>query len=390
MIPFNKPFLTGNELRYIREAHAQGHLSGGGPFSDRCQEWLERRLGCAKALLTHSCTGALEMAAMLCDIGPGDEVILPSFTFVSTANAFVLRGAVPVFVDIRPDTFNLDEERIEAAVTPRTKAIVPVHYGGTGCEMDVVLDVARRRDLTVIEDAAQGILSQYKGRPLGSIGQLAALSFHETKNVIAGEGGGLLINDPRFIERAEILWEKGTNRKKFFRGETDRYTWVDIGSSYLPSDINAAFLWAQLEAADDITARRRAIWDRYHAAFIGLEEEGLARRPIVPGHCRSNAHMYHLLLSEAEMTAPFLERLRAKGINAVFHYVPLHSSPAGKKYGRAHGPMVITDDISARIVRLPLWLGLEDHLDHVIAVVIAELRDLGRSWESSRGMHRSV
>jgi dTDP-4-amino-4,6-dideoxygalactose transaminase len=384
MIPFNKPFLTGQELRYIEEAHANGHLSGDGPFTRRCHEWLERRIGCAKVLLTHSCTGALEMAAMLCDIVPGDEVILPSFTFVSTANAFVLRGAVPVFVDIRPDTFNLDEEGVEAAITSRTKAIVPVHYAGIGCEMDSVLDVARRHDLVVIEDAAQGILSQYKGRPLGSIGQLAALSFHETKNVIAGEGGALLINDRRFIERAEIIWEKGTNRNKFFRGETDRYTWVDIGSSYLPSEINAAFLWAQLQAADDITARRRALWDRYHAAFIALEREGLARRPIIPDHCQPNAHMYHLLLSNADAMAPFLERLRAKGIHAVFHYVPLHSSPAGKKYGRAHGSMASTEDLSARIVRLPLWLGLEDHLDRVIDTVIAELRDLGRSRASSR------
>ena len=385
MIPFNKPYLTGRELHHIQEAHANGHLSGDGPFSRRCHEWLERRIGCAKALLTHSCTGALEMAAMLCGIEPGDEVILPSFTFVSTANAFVLRGAVPVFVDIRPDTFNLDENGVEAAVTSRTKAIVPVHYAGIGCEMDAILDIARRRSLTVIEDAAQGILSQYKGRALGSIGQLAALSFHETKNVIAGEGGALLINDPRFIERAEILWEKGTDRKKFFRGETDRYTWVDIGSSYLPSDINAAFLWAQLQEADAILARRRRLWDRYHAAFIALEQEGLARRPIIPAHCLSNAHMYQLLLNRADATAPLLERLRAKGIQAVFHYVPLHSSPAGKKYGRAHGSMANTDDLSARIVRLPLWLGLEEQLDQVIDAVIAELRALGRSRPSSRG-----
>lgn len=385
MIPFNKPFLTGGELGYIQEAHANGHLSGDGPFTRRCHEWLERRIGCTKALLTHSCTGALEMAAMLCDIGPGDEVILPSFTFVSTANAFVLRGAVPVFVDIRPDTFNLDETQVEAAITPRTKAIVPVHYAGIGCEMDAVVDVARRRGLVVIEDAAQGIMSRYKGRPLGSIGQMSALSFHETKNIIAGEGGALLINDARFIERAEILREKGTDRKKFFRGETDRYTWVDIGSSYLPSEINAAFLWAQFEHAEEITARRRAVWARYDAAFAALEQEGLVRRPIVPGHCVPNGHMYQLLLGNAAFRGPFIEHLRTKGIHAVFHYVPLHSSPAGKKYGRPHGSMTNTDDLSARIVRLPLWLGLEDKLDQVIEIVIAELRDLGRSRASSRG-----
>lgn len=379
MIPFNKPFLTGNELRYIQKAHATGHLSGDGPFSRRCHEWLERRIGCAKALLTHSCTGALEMAAILCGVEPGDEVILPSFTFVSTANAFVLRGAVPVFIDIRPDTFNLDERKIEAAITPKTKAIVPVHYAGVGCEMDGIMAVARSRDLVVIEDAAQGILSQYKGRPLGSIGQMAALSFHETKNVIAGEGGALLINDPRFIERAEIIWEKGTDRKRFFRGESDRYTWVDIGSSYLPSDINAAFLWAQLECADDITSRRRTIWARYNAAFADLEREGLVRRPVVPEHCQSNSHMYHLMLGNATSRAPFIERLRAKGVNSVFHYVPLHSSPAGRKYARAHGSMSHTENLSARIVRLPLWLGLEDHLDQVIDAVSTELHALRRS-----------
>ena len=378
IIPFNKPFLTGRELDYIQKAHANGHLSGDGPFSRLCHEWLERRIGCAKALLTHSCTGALEMAAILCDLGPGDEVILPSFTFVSTANAFVLRGAVPVFVDIRSDTFNIDEKAIEAAVTPRTKAIAAVHYAGVGCEMDAILDIARRRGLAVIEDAAQGILSRYKGRPLGSMGQLAALSFHETKNVIAGEGGGLLINDPRYIERAEIIREKGTDRKKFSRGETDRYTWIDIGSSYLPSDINAAFLWAQLESADEITARRRAIWSRYHEAFAGLEREGLARRPIVPDDCLPNAHMYQILLSGASATAPFLERMRSRDIHAVFHYVPLHSSPMGRARGRAHGSMANTDDLSSRIVRLPLWLGIEPHLDRVIDAVVAELRALGR------------
>lgn len=366
MIPFNKPYMTGRELHYISQAHASGHLSGDGPFTQRCNAWLEQRTGANKALLTHSCTAALEMAALLLDLAPGDEVIMPSFTFVSTANAFVLRGAVPVFVDIRADTLNLDEALIEAAITPRTKAICVVHYAGVGCDMDAIMAIADRHSLAVIEDAAQGILSTYKGKPLGGIGQLAALSFHETKNVISGEGGALLINDERFVERAEILREKGTNRSKFFRGQVDKYTWVDVGSSYLPSEILAAFLAAQLEHVDDITGRRLAIWNTYHAAFAELEAQGRLRRPIVPTDCTHNAHMYYLLLPDLAARTAFIEHLKQSGIGAVFHYIPLHSSPAGRKYGRAASPMPVTDSVSERLVRLPLWVGLEDQQGRVI------------------------
>jgi dTDP-4-amino-4,6-dideoxygalactose transaminase len=370
MIPFNRPHLTGRELEYIAQAHANGHLAGNGQFSKQCAGWLEDRTGSGKALLTHSCTAALEMSAILSGVGPGDEVVMPSFTFVSTANAFVLRGATPVFVDIRPDTLNLDETRIEEAITPRTRAIVVVHYAGVACEMDPIVDIARRHDLLVIEDAAQGIMADYRDRPLGSIGHLAALSFHETKNIISGEGGALLINDPRFEERAEIIWEKGTNRSQFFRGEVDKYTWVDVGSSYLPGEIVAAFLWAQMEQADAITQRRLAIWARYHEAFAELEASGQVRRPIVPDYCRHNAHMYYLLLPDADARTAFIARLASNGIHSVFHYVPLHSSPSGRSVGRAVGDLAQTDDISARLVRLPLWLGLEEHQDRVIDAVI--------------------
>jgi dTDP-4-amino-4,6-dideoxygalactose transaminase len=371
VIPFNKPYMTGRELAYIADAHARGHLAGNGAYSKRCCAWLEERLGSRKALLTHSCTAALEMAAILSGVGPGDEVIMPSFTFVSTANAFTLRGATPVFVDVRPDTLNIDETLIEAAITHRTKAIVPVHYAGVGCDMDAIMDIARRHDLLVIEDAAQGLLAEYRGRPLGSIGHLAALSFHETKNIISGEGGALLINDPRFVERAEIVWEKGTNRSQFFRGEVDRYTWVDLGSSYLPGEIVAAFLWAQLEDADAITGRRLGIWSRYHEAFADLEAAGRVRRPIVPDDCEHNAHIYYLLLPGLAERSAFIARMRELGIGPVFHYVPLHSSPFGCSAGRAHGSMAQTDACSDRIVRLPLWIGLEDELELVIAGAIA-------------------
>ncbi|MBS0382018.1 MAG: dTDP-4-amino-4,6-dideoxygalactose transaminase [Proteobacteria bacterium] len=376
MIPFNKPYMTGRELHYISQAHASGHLSGDGPFTKRCNAWLEQRTGANKALLTHSCTAALEMAALLLDLAPGDEVIMPSFTFVSTANAFVLRGAVPVFVDIRADTLNIDETLIEAAITPRTKAICVVHYAGVGCEMDAIMDIAARHDLPVIEDAAQGILSTYKRKPLGSIGQLAALSFHETKNVISGEGGALLLNDERFVERAEILREKGTNRSKFFRGQIDKYTWVDVGSSYLPSEILAAFLAAQLEHADEITERRLALWNTYHAAFADLEAQGRVRRPIIPAHSTHNAHMYYLLLRDLAARTDFIARLREAGVGAVFHYIPLHSSPAGRKYGRTASPMPVTDDVSERLVRLPLWVGLEDQQRHVIDTARQALHEI--------------
>jgi len=365
-IAFNKPFLTGRELEYIRQAHENMHLSGDGPFTKRCQAWLERSIGCRKALLTHSCTGALEMAAILAVTEPGDEIIMPSFTFVSTANAFVLRGAVPVFVDVREDTLNLDESKIEAAITPRTKAIVVVHYAGIACEMDAIRSLARRHGLMLIEDAAQALGSGYRGRPLGSFGELATISFHETKNLISGEGGALLMNSDKLIERAEIVREKGTNRSKFFRGDVDKYTWVDIGSSFLPSDILAAFLWAQLEAAETIGAARKALWNRYHEGFADAERAGLARRPVVPREASSNAHTYYLILPDAAKRRRFIETLRREEIYAVFHYVPLHSSPAGLKYGRACGSMAVTDTMSERLVRLPLWLGLEAQQDYVI------------------------
>ncbi len=372
-IPFNKPYMTGKELWYIAQAHHEGWLAGDGEFTRRCNAWLERRTGARQSLLTHSCTAALEIAAILADIQPGDEVIMPSYTFVSTANAFVLRGAVPVFVDIRADTLNLDENLIEAAITDKTRAIVVVHYAGIGCEMDRIAEIAADNDLLLIEDAAQGMMAFYRERPLGSIGQLAAVSFHETKNIIAGEGGALLVNSPELIERAEIVREKGTNRKQFFRGEVDKYSWVDVGSSYLPSELNAAFLWAQMEEADAITARRLEIWQRYHRAFADAEQRGRLIRPVVPEHCRHNAHMYQVLLPGARARDRFIADLKAQGIQCVFHYVPLHASPAGMRYGRASGPLPHTEDLAARLVRLPLWLGLEAHLDEVIARVLDAL-----------------
>jgi len=370
-IPFNKPYMTGKELWYISQAHASGHLAGDGQFTKKCNAWLEQRIGCRKALLTHSCTAALEMTAILADIGPGDEVIMPSYTFVSTANAFVLRGGVPVFVDIRPDTLNIDETRVEAAITPRTKAIVAVHYAGVGCEMDTLMDIARRHNLLVIEDAAQGIMSSYKGRPLGSIGHLAALSFHETKNIIAGEGGALLVNDARFVERAEMVREKGTNRSQFFRGQVDKYTWVDVGSSYLPGEVIAAFLWAQMEEADAITKRRLDLWNTYHQWLAGPEQAGKLRRPLRPRECTHNAHMYYLLLPDLAQRTHFIETLKAQHIQPVFHYIPLHSSPRGKQVGRVVGDMTHTDQAGERLVRLPLWLGLEEHMTDVISKVMA-------------------
>jgi dTDP-4-amino-4,6-dideoxygalactose transaminase len=369
IVPFNKPWMTGKELDYIREAHAAGHLSGDGMFSKRCEAWLEEQIGAGKALLTHSCTAALEMSAILAGVEAGDEVIMPSFTFVSTANAFVLRGAVPVFADIRPDTLNLDETRIEAAVTDKTRAIVAVHYAGVGCEMDVIGDIARRHGLQVIEDAAQGIQASYRGEPLGGIGGLAALSFHETKNIISGEGGALLINDPELVRRAEIVREKGTNRSEFFRGQVDKYTWMDVGSSFLPSDLLAAFLWAQMEEARAITARRLLIWRRYHELLEPLELEGALKRPFVPEHCAHNAHMYYILLRDLDTRTRLIEALAAEDIGAVFHYVPLHSSPYGQRAGRAAGDLHVTDDISDRLLRLPLWLGMESEQDRICEVV---------------------
>jgi dTDP-4-amino-4,6-dideoxygalactose transaminase len=306
------------------------------------------------------------MAALLAELEAGDEVIMPSYTFVSTANAFVLRGATPVFVDIRPDTLNLDERLIEEAISDRTRAIVPVHYAGVACEMDAIMAIANRRHLLVIEDAAQGLLSTYSGRPVGCIGDMGAVSFHETKNVISGEGGALVLRDGTFAARAEIIREKGTNRAAFFRGQVDKYTWVDIGSSYLPSELIAAFLWAQMQQAVALTARRLAIWARYHAAFEDLERDGLVRRPVVPSHCGHNAHMYYLLLSSLDARQGVLEELKALGIMAIFHYVPLHSAPAGRRYGRAYGELTVTDAVSTRLMRLPLWFGVEDRLDEII------------------------
>lgn len=369
-IPFNKPYMTGKELWYIAQAHANGHLAGDGSFTKRCAGWLESRTGSARVLLTHSCTAALEMAAMLADIGPGDEVIMPSYTFVSTANAFVLRGAVPVFVDIRPDTLNIDEKKIEAAITPRTKAIVPVHYAGVACEMDTIMDIALRHDLLVIEDAAQGVMASYKGRALGSIGHMGTYSFHETKNIISGEGGALLVNDVKFVERAEIIREKGTNRSQFFRGQIDKYTWADFGSSYLPGELISAFLWAQMEEADSITRHRLDAWSRYHEAFAPLAAEGRLRRPFVPADVVHNAHMYYLLLPNLEKRTQVIADLKALGVHAVFHYVPLHSSPFGRKVSRSEGPLHLTDELSDRLIRLPLWVGVESFQETVIEAVL--------------------
>ena len=366
-IPFNKPYMTGRELWYIAQAHTNGHLAGDGMFTKNCHAWLETRTGARKALLTHSCTAALDMAAMLADIQPGDEVIMPSYTFVSTANAFVLRGGIPVFVDIRPDTLNIDETLIEGAITPRTKAIVPVHYAGVACEMNTIMSIAQHHKLLVIEDAAQAVMSAYKGKPLGTIGHLGAYSFHETKNIISGEGGALLVNDESFAERAEIIREKGTNRSQFFRGQIDKYTWVDIGSSYLPGEVIAAFLWAQMEEAQSITERRLDIWRRYHEAMAPLEGAGKLRRPIIPKECQHNAHMYYILLESLEKRTEVIAKLKEQNVHAVFHYVPLHSSPAGKKYGRTNGELQHTSNLADRLLRLPLWVGMNEAQDKVIA-----------------------
>ena len=369
-IPFNWPYMTGKELYYIAQAHFNGCLAGDGPFTKRCHSWLEERTGCSKALLTHSCTGALEMAALLLDIQPGDEIIMPSYTFVSTANAFVLRGGIPVFVDIREDTLNLDERLIEAAISPHTRAIVPVHYAGVSCEMDTIMSIARRHNLKVVEDAAQGMMASYKGRALGSIGDLGTYSFHETKNVISGEGGALLVNSSELNLRAEIIWEKGTDRGRFFRGEVDKYTWQDVGSSFLPGELIAAFLWAQLEEADRITQERLARWQFYHDLIEPLEMRGILRRPVVPACCQQNAHMYYILLAPEIKRQKVLDEFKRNSIWSVFHYVPLHSSPAGTRYGRTHGSMDVTNRQSERLVRLPLWMGLsEQQQDRVVDVL---------------------
>lgn len=357
-IPFNKPFIIGRELALIADAVSRGHLSGDGHYTSLCNHWFEEKLDCRKALLTHSCTATLEMAAILCNIQPGDEVILPSYTFVSTANAFALRGAVPVFVDIRPDTLNLDEKLIEAAITPKTRCIVPVHYAGVPCEMDAIMDIAQRHSLLVVEDAAQALLSTYKGKALGTIGHFGCLSFHETKNIISGEGGALLVNDACFVERAEVIREKGTNRSQFFRGEVDKYTWVDIGSSYLPSELVSAFLYAQLEHANEITAQRCRICSAYAEQLAPLEQASRLRLPRFDAD--SNGHMFYILLDNLATRTALIVHLKEQGIHPVFHYVPLHSSPAGRKYGRASGSMAMTDDVSGRLLRLPLHYEMND------------------------------
>ena len=375
-VPFNRPHTVGTEMAYIGEAVAASHLSASGPFSRRCADWLEERLGSRRALLTHSCTGALEMTVLLSDIGVGDEIIMPSFTFVSTANAFALRGAVPVFVDIREDTLNLDEALVEAAITPRTKAIVAVHYGGICCDMDALLAIADRHGLIVIEDAAHSVLSTYRDRPLGALGDLGTLSFHETKNVISGEGGALLVRDEALVERAEILLEKGTNRSAFLRGDVDKYTWVDLGSSFGASEITAAFLWAQLERAEDITRRRLEVWEAYHREFAELEALGALRRPVVPAECRHEGHLYYLLAPSREWRDTMIDRLRQDGVQAVFHYVPLHSAPAGRRHGRCAGDLDVTEEMSGRLLRLPLWVDMQDeHVERVVAGTRAAVAD---------------
>lgn len=371
-IPFNKPHLTHKEMGYITHARSLGQLSGDGFYTHKCHEWLEKKIDTKKVLLTHSCTAAMDMMAILIDIKPGDEVIMPSFTFSSTANAVVLRGATPVFVDIRPDTLNIDERLIEKAITQKTKAIFVVHYAGVACEMDRILKIAKKYHLSILEDAAQGFLSKYKNQHLGTIGDMGAYSFHETKNIISGEGGTLLINNPTYIDRAEIIREKGTNRNQFFRGQVDKYTWVDLGSSYLPGEIIAAFLMAQFESANKITKKRIKIWNIYHKAFEELEKIGLLRRPVIPQDVTYNGHLYYLLLPTLEIRDKFIEFLKGRDILTVFHYIPLHSSPAGKKYGRYVGKMQITDKTSDTLVRLPLFY---DITEREITYIIQTIKD---------------
>ena len=370
MINFNVPPYVGTEEKYIKEAIESRKICGDGQFTKRCNVWLEQKTGIAKALLTTSCTHALEMAALLADIKPGDEVILPSYTFVSTADAFVLRGAKAVFVDIRPDTMNIDETLIEDAITEKTKAIVPVHYAGVSCEMDTIMDIAKCHNLAVVEDAAQAIYSTYHGKPCGTIGDYGCLSFHETKNLSMGEGGALLIRDDENIERAEIIREKGTNRSKFFRGQIDKYTWVDAGSSYLPSELNASYLWAQFENADKIQNDRMNSWNLYYELLKPLEDAGRIELPKIPEGCEHNAHMFYIKTKDLEERTKLIDFLKAKEVNAVFHYIPLHSAPAGRAYGRFHGEDVYTTKESERLLRLPLYYGLKDFEVEYVAKMI--------------------
>ena len=366
MINFNVPPFTGKEMEYMKECVENQKICGDGGYTRKCNQWFEERTKSPKCLLTTSCTHALEMAALLADIKPGDEVILPSFTFVSTADAFVLRGATPVFVDIRPDTMNIDETKIEAAITEKTVGIVPVHYAGVACEMDTIMDIAKRHNLWVIEDAAQGIMSTYKGKALGTFGEFGCFSFHETKNYSMGEGGAILIRDEKYIEDAEILREKGTNRSKFYRGQIDKYTWVNQGSSYLPSDMNAAYLWAQLEMAEEINDWRLGVWNQYKKELSCLEEEGKIELPTVPKDCVHNAHMFYIKTKDIDERTELIDYLKSNGILSVFHYIPLHSAPAGQKFGRFHGEDVYTTKESERLLRLPLYYGLkEEEVDYI-------------------------
>jgi dTDP-4-amino-4,6-dideoxygalactose transaminase len=371
-VRFNFPARAGRELDYIREAIESGRLSGNGAFTKRCHAELQKLTGAGKVLLTSSCTDALEMAAILAGVGPGDEVIMPSFTFVSTANAFVLRGAIPVFVDINPLTLNIDPIQVESAVTAKTKAIVPVHYAGVGCDMTLLKQIALKCKAMVIEDAAQGIMSTIGDAPLGSLGDLAALSFHETKNIVSGEGGALLINDPELFERAEIIWEKGTNRSMFSRGEIDKYTWLDIGSSFLPSELQAAFLLAQLESAAEITRRRLLAWEHYRRNLSELEQAGGIRLPVIPQGHHYNAHMFYILLNSAAEQIKVLKAMNEAGINAVSHYQPLHNSPAGRRFGRAHGTLNVTDNLYARLIRLPLYADISFKEINAVSKVLIE------------------
>jgi len=370
-IPFNKPKLVGSELRYIQDAVQGGHSSGDGPFTKRCEGLLEKELGVARVLLTTSCTHALEMAALLLDIAPGDEVIVPSFTFVSTINAFVLRGARPVFADVRPDTLNLDEKLLEKLVTPRTKAIVAVHYAGVACEMDEIMAISRRHRIAVVEDNAHGLFSRYRGRYSGTFGALATQSFHETKNVTCGEGGALVINDPQLLARAVVLRDKGTNRNRFLRGEVDKYTWVDLGSSYIPSDLLAAFLYAQLEAREQIQSAREHIWQTYWRGLEAWAQQNGVRLPVVPVHCEQSYHMFYLLLPSFERREALIAHLKQRGMLAVFHYVPLHLSAMARKLGAGQDGCPVTEDVSERLVRLPFYTGLsEDEQGDVIEAIL--------------------
>lgn len=375
MIPFNVPPCTGDELEYIGQAIASRKICGDGEFTRKCSRWLEDRFNAQKVLLTTSGTTALDMAALLCELQPGDEVILPSFTFSSTATAFVLAGARLVFVDIRPDTMNIDETKIEAAITDKTRVIVPVHYAGVACEMDTIMDIARRHGLKVVEDAAQGVMSTYKGRPLGTIGDMGCFSFHETKNYSMGEGGAIVINRPEYNERAEILREKGTNRSKFFRGQVDKYTWVDFGDSYLPSELNAAYLWAQLMKADEINEDRLRIWNEYWKALLPLAQAGKLELPTIPEGCVHNAHMFYIKAKNLEERTALIKHLKERDILAVFHYVPLHSAPAGLKFGRFAGEDVYTTAESDRLLRLPMYFGLTDEDRQAVINAVTEFYD---------------